>query len=349
MSKNKKLSIGDKITKNKKIFFLIFAVSLVSIFFLVYLYSFTLDFSKGKNPEFGITFSKKYAQELGLDWTQSYIAILHELKVENVRLIAYWDEIESIEGFYDFQDLDWQVSQASDRGIKIQLILGRRTPRWPECHDPHWLKEKTEKEKEQKLIAFVAEVINRYKNNKSIYLWQVENEPFLSTFGICPKLDKDLLIKEISKVKELDSQRPILITDSGELSSWQPAASVSDILGTTLYRIVWNKYLGFFDYFFLPPAFYRFKADITQFLHKNLSEVIVTELQMEPWTFNKNMVDLTKEERDLSFTPQRFISNVDYVKRAGFKKVFFWGVEYWYWLKLNNEPEIWNLAVKIWN
>lgn len=338
-----------KINKKTKKYFFIFLFSFLAVFFLIYLSSFFYDFSGGKNPEFGITFSKKYARELGLDWTQAYVDILGELNVKNVRLIAYWDEIENMEGVYDFQDLDWQVSQASDRGAKIQLILGRRTPRWPECHDPLWLKEKSESEDEEKLLAFVTAVIEHFKNNRSIELWQVENEPFLSTFGMCPKPNKDLLKKEIEKVKELDPQRQILVSDSGELSSWQSAASVSDVLGTTLYRIVWNKYLGFFDYFFLPPAFYRFKADLTELFHPNLKEVIVTELQMEPWTFNKSMIDLTKKERDQSFSAKRFVSNVEYVKKAGFKKVYFWGVEYWYWLKLNGEPEIWNEAMKIWN
>lgn len=344
INKNKKL----KKNSSKKTFSIIIILAVGLIFFALYLSSFGWDFSNGKDPEFGVTFSKKYAQELGLDWTQSYVDILGELKVKKIRLIAYWDEIEANEGVYNFQDLDWQISQATDRGAKIQLIFGRRTPRWPECHDPIWLKNKTDKEKEEKLIAFISEVVNRYQANKSIELWQVENEPFLSTFGICPEPNKKLLVDQIKKVKELDSSRSILVTDSGELSAWQKAASVSDVMGTTLYRIVWNKYLGFFDYIFLPPAYYRLKADLTMFLHPNLKEIIVTELQMEPWTFNKSMVDLTKKERDLSFSPERFQSNIEYVKKAGFKEVYLWGVEYWYWLKINNEPQIWQIAEKLW-
>ena len=52
------------------------------------------DFGKGKNPEIGVTFSKAYAESLGLDWQKTYLAIIDDLKVENIRLIAQWNEVE---------------------------------------------------------------------------------------------------------------------------------------------------------------------------------------------------------------------------------------------------------------
>jgi len=44
-------------------------------------------------------------------------------------------------------------------------------------------------------------VVLKYQNEQNIIAWQVENEPFLSTFGICPKLDRALLDSEINLVK----------------------------------------------------------------------------------------------------------------------------------------------------
>jgi hypothetical protein len=155
-------------------------------------------------------------------------------------------------------------------------------------------------------------------------------------------------LEEVKLVRQIDPTRDILITDSGELSSWQPAAGVGDILGTTLYRIVWNDRLGFWDYWFVPPAFYRYKADITKYLHKNLDDVIVAELQMEPWTLDRHMIELTQEERERSFNFERFESNLRYAQRTGFSKVYLWGVEYWYWLANNGDTDIWFSARNLW-
>src|SRR5574344_2870622 len=87
---------------------------------------------KHRQGEFGATFSKEFCEDLKLDWKEAYIAMLDDLKVRNLRLPAYWDEIEKEEGAYDFTDLDYMVNQASSRGAKIILVVGRRQPRWPE-------------------------------------------------------------------------------------------------------------------------------------------------------------------------------------------------------------------------
>ncbi|MFA5021997.1 MAG: endo-1,4-beta-xylanase [Patescibacteria group bacterium] len=328
--------------KSLVIIFIVIIVIGILIFFI-----FTRDFSNGKKQVYGVTFSKKYALELKLDWQKTYLAILNDLKVNNIRLIAYWDEIEEQRGSYDFFDLDWQISQAEPNGTKIILVVGRRTPRWPECHDPAWVGNLSSSATAQAQLDFVRTVINRYKNNSLIQSWQVENEPMLSVFGQCPSLNQSLLRQEIDLVKSLDA-RPIIITDSGELGDWQHAASQADILGSTMYRIVWNQYLGFWDYFFLPPAFYHYKAEITKYFHPNLKQVIITELQMEPWTFNQPMISLSLADQKKSFNLQRFVNNISYAKRTGLSQVYLWGVEYWYWQKQQGNDELWQQAQKLW-
>jgi len=324
-------------------------IILVVLLMLVgfYIFSFFQDFSCCENTAFGVTFSKKYALDLELDWQKTYLAILDELKVNHVRLIAYWDEIEKVQDEFDFSELDWQIEQAANRGVAISLVVGRRAPRWPECHDPAWLENLASLAINQQQLEFIKAVIEHYKANTSIYTWQVENEPLFAWFGECPKPSKKFLKQEIDLVKSLDS-RPVIVTDSGELSHWQGVGSVADVLGITMYRIVWNKYFGFWDYFFIPPAAYRYKADITKFLHKNLGDVIVTELQTEPWTMDQRMVDLSLEDQQKSFNLQRFKENIQYVKKAGFTEVYLWGVEYWYWLNQQGYPDVWQEAKKLW-
>jgi hypothetical protein len=328
----------------KKLFFIFI---LLSALVVIWLFLFTLDFSQDQKPDFGVTFSQKYALDLELDWRQTYLAILDDLKVSHLRLIAYWDELEKNQDQFDFIDLDWQIAEAEKRRIAVVLVVGRRAPRWPECHDPSWLINLAPLAIEQQQLEYLKAVIDRYRLNQSITIWQIENEPLFAWFGQCPKPAKQFLKKEIDLVKSLDS-RPVMITDSGELSHWQNTASVADILGTTMYRIVWHKKFGFWDYWFLPAAFYRLKAEVTKFFHRHLENVIVTELQMEPWTMDRRMIELSLADQQKSFNLKRFQHNIDYVKKTGLSPVYLWGVEYWYWLKQNGHSNIWQTAKRLW-
>jgi hypothetical protein len=332
--------------KNKKYLLVASATAIVAIVFL-YFYILQKDFSSGQKPIFGVTFSQKYARELGLDWQKTYLAILQDLKVSHIRLIAYWDEIENIKGQYDFSDLSWQVNQAQANQASIILTVGRRTPRWPECHQPDWVLSLTQPEADQKQLEFVAQTINHYKDNQAIIVWQIENEPMLSIFGECPKPNFDFLRQEVDLVKSLD-KRPVIITDSGELGNWQKAASVADILGTTLYRIVWNEKLGFWDYWFMPAAFYHYKAELTKHFNPAIKAVIITELQMEPWTLGKPMTEMSLSEQEKTFDLKRFQSNIIYAQKTGFGQAYLWGVEYWFWAKEKGYPTLWLEAKKLW-
>ena len=321
----------------------------VGLLALSVLFIFITDFSGGRPPAWGVTFSRSYALDLQLDWQQTYLALLDELNVSHIRLSAYWDEIEANRGEFDFSSLDWQIQQATDRGRSIVLAVGRRLPRWPECHDPGWLKHLPNDQTEAELLELLETTIKRYQSNEAVVMWQGENEPLFTWFGFCPPPSKDFFFREVALVKTIDPTRPVLVTDSGELSAWQSVSNAGDVLGTTLYRVVWNKWFGFFDYWFLPPAYYRWKADITKKINPNINQVIISELQMEPWTFNKRMIELTREEQEQSFDLSRFKRNVTYARRIGTPAVYLWGAEYWYWLKLQGQPAIWEEAKKLWS
>jgi len=198
----------------------------------------------------GVVFSQKHAELLGLNWKENYLALLDDLNARNFKLIAYWDLIEKEQGNYDFSDLDWQIQEAEKRGAKILLVMGRRVPRWPECHEPGWARNQKSKIKNQKLLEYIERIINRYRDNDSIWAWQVENEPFFP-FGKCPLPDEDFLRREINLVRSLDNRnRPVVITESGEIPLWFKAARLGDLVGHTLYRKVWISQLKM--YFITP-------------------------------------------------------------------------------------------------
>ena len=226
------------------------------------------------------------------------------------------------------------------RGVEIILAMGRRLPRWPECHIPEWAKKISEKEQQEKILALITEIIRRHKNIEAIEYWQIENEPFLGTFGECPKLDKNFLDREIALARLLDN-RKIIISESGEFSTWIGAARRTEVVGTTLYRKIYGK-LGYVRYP-IPPIFYYRKVNLIKELF-NVEKIIVTELQAEPWGPKQNW-DLPVEEQFKSMNLEEFKKVIDYTKQTGFSEAYLWGAEWWYWMKeKNNDNKIWEEA-----
>lgn len=316
---------------------IILLVLIVSAWVILYFQSFEKEDFK-----LGVDFSKNYAEYLGLDWQEAYTAILDDLEVKEIRLAAPWAQIEPIKDHWVFTDLDWQVEEAVKRGVSIVMVVGRRTPHWPECHDPEWVAELPDEIVVDRQFQMVEKVVEHYKDVDHIKMWQVENEPLLDLFGLCPPADINLLRKEVSLVKTLD-KRPIMITDSGELSFWVAAANTGDVFGTTLYRVTYNPWFGYL-YYNLPPIFYNLKA---RWAGQNPGDVIISELQAEPWAPD-GLLDVPLSEQKYSMDGKRLVSHVNYAKKTGFAGAYLWGAEWWYWLKQEQGvDELWDEARKL--
>ena len=295
----------------------------------------------------GVDFSSLYAKQIGLDYKETLNAIINDLKVKEFRLSAHWSEIEKIEGDYDFSELDFQVETIEQSGGKIILAVGKRLPRWPECHEPEWIKNEKAEIKNEKLVRYIETVINRYKNNSAIWAWQVENEPFLWGFGECPLADDEFFDKEISLVKELDKTRPIILTDSGEFGRWQGVYKRADIFGTTMYRVVELRFLpiGHFKYP-LSPEYFKIKAGIMESLFGK-KQIINIELQAEPW-LKKRPPEMPLEEQLKAFDINQFKENIKYAEEVGFERNYLWGSEWWFWMReKQNHQEFWEEAKEL--
>lgn len=319
-------------------------VLVASVAFIWFLW--TRDYSKAQKMIFGVTFSQPEAEYLGLDWQKTYLDILDNLKVRHLRLLAYWNQIEKEPGKFDFSNLDWQVQEAKKRGAKVVMVIGRRLPHWPECHTPDWATSLPESQQQKKISEMLESTVRHYKKYSNIIMWQVDNEPLVNWFGQCPPADKEFTKREITLVKKLDF-RPVLITDSGELGWWRPAARLGDYFGTTMYRVVWNKYFGYWNYKYLfPPAFYRLKARLAGLYPPG---IIISELQAEPW-LRESIEKIPLEEQRHSMDAKKFKEVVEFARATGFSRSYFWGAEYWYWLKEKmGDPSLYNEAEKLWN
>ena len=300
-----------------------------------------------KRLEYGVTFSQKFAQELvGDKWKNMYIDLLDDLKFRELRLVAYWDRVEPEEGKFNFVDLDFQIKEAEKRGAKVVLVLGRKTPRWPECHDPSWAREiQNSKSKiRNKVLNYIKTTIEHYRDNAIITAWQVENEP-LFPFGECAIFPIKFLRDEVNLVRSLDS-RPIVLTDAGELGfAWPFLATRADIFGTTLYRYAHNRILGDTNYWFIPSSFFRVKAWWAKSVWRK--EILISELQAEPWTLQP-LSEVKLEDQYKTMNPEKFRKIIEYAEFSDFQKTYLWGAEWWWWLKeLKGNPEMWNEVKKI--
>lgn len=287
---------------------------------------------------YGVTYSYLYAQALGLDPRQTYLDIIQDLKVKNIRLPIYWSRVEKSVNYYDFSEVDWQIQQAEKHRVNLIVAIGKKLPRWPECYLPDHLRYTDKKTQDKYLLNFIQIIVNRYKSSPSIIMWQVENEPFLP-FGECqPETDLLAYKRKVSLVRTLDT-RPVSTADSGELSEWLRTGALVDILGISLYRDSWSPLFGNFIYPF-PPAIYALKAKLVSFI---VPKIIVSELQMEPWA-DKFIGELSIEKQQKLFPLQKFLDNLNYGQRAGFDTIYLWGVEWWALQKQNKYNDYWEAS-----
>jgi hypothetical protein len=318
--------------------------------FLLVIFVLFLILSYRKKPEsikYGMSFNVPYAVELGLDWQETFLAMIDDLGVKRLRLAAHWPLLESELDQYDFSYLDFQLEEARKRDVEVILAIGRRLPRWPECHMPAWTQNITDTEWQEQLLKTLEVLVNRYKDYENIIYWQIENEPFLEVFAYehCGDFDKEFLDREIALVRELDDSRPILLTDSGNIGPWTGAYPRGDVFGTSVYLYFWNPYVGKFRSF-LPARFYGLKANLMNWLYGE-KEVLLIELSLEPWLIQPLVKTSLQTQFDM-MNLRRMNNILEYAKRTRFEYQYLWGGEWWYWLKAqHNNSEMWDFGKEI--
>ncbi len=298
----------------------------------------------------GINYSESQAAYLGLDPAATYSAMIHDLGAKRIKIHVNWNSTQKDMNIIDFTSLDRMVTEAEENDVKLVLVIGMKTGRWPECHTPDWFLQVAPDKREAEIIKYISTLVGRYKSSPALEFWQVENEPLLQ-FGTCPDWYYDLGTKmleaEVAAVRSLDPNRKIIVSDTGELSTWTDVAKIGDIVGVTMYRSSWDateKTFGVNPYTFLTPQFYANKAAYIQAVYSK--PVISIELQAEPWA-SKGLAEASLSEQALSMNPELFRENIEFAKETGFGGYYFWGAEWWYWMKTkHNQGEIWDEAKK---
>ena len=314
------------------------------ILVLFFIYYFAGSTSVAPRITWGVDFSQMQVEKLKLNWQDAYLAVIHDLGAKNIQLHTQWDWIEGKKNNFYFDDVDWQIDQAQKNQVNLIYVVGMKSGRWPECHVPRWASGMSKSQQQTEILAYIKQSVLRYKDKSAIIYWQVENEP-LFNFGQCPWYDENFLKQEVALVKSLDDSRKVIISDSGEQSSWFEAAKIGDLVGITMYREVWahiTNDVGFNVSSPFEPITYQRKALLVKKIFNK--DVICIELQAEPWAA-KPFFDVPLSEQAKTMNLEIFKKNVDYAKQTGLDTFYFWGVEWWYWMKTTqNHPEIWNEA-----
>lgn len=293
----------------------------------------------------GVSFIPAYAESLGVDPKETMDKLINEVGVRHFRLVSYWDQLEPTEGTYDFSLLDWQFEKAEAAGAKVTLGLGLRQPRWPECHMPTWANNKPQSEWQPQLEAFIAAVVDRYKNSPALDSYQLENEYFLKGFGMCTNFDRGRLVSEYNLVKQLDPQRKLIITRSNNALGIPVGKPTPDEFGISIYKRVWEAAVlkRYIEYPF-PAWYYAFVAGTQKIVTGK--DMIIHELQTESWgPKGQHLADISLEEANKSFNAERFEGRLKFAEGTGMREVYLWGAEYWYFRVVHeNDPSLWNVA-----
>lgn len=296
-----------------------------------------------KKEVLGVSFSQVQAERFGSDWHANYTAIMDELGFRHIRVAAYWDRIEPQPGVYDFSQTDFMVAEAKKRGAKLAMVVGQKSLRVPECYYPNWLDKNNTAEVSENANKMLAAVVEHYKNEPTIEAWQVENEFLLKNFGDCPtqNLTNDALRKEVATVKAVDSSRPIILTQSNQ-TGFPVVGPFGDKYGFSMYRWVWSP-LGYYRY---PQSgiYNWWKAAIIQFYTGQ--QIKVHELQAEAWDKVGNE-NLDFERSQQTMNPTQLRENIDYARQTQIKRIDLWGSEWWYAIKNQGHPEMWQAASQL--
>ncbi len=335
----------------------------IYIFFIIlYLLITPLVFSG--EIETGMTFSPIQCEYLNQPWEAIYEDIL-DMGFDLIRLGAYWDEIEAIEGEYDFSRLDLQIEKARMRNIAIVLTIGMKAPRWPEYFIPKWVLKKiklkhasdvsTNEYLRKATLNFIEKTLQRYQNEDAIICWQVENEPLDRAGPNLWYIGKDFLLEEATLIRKIDKkQRPLMINIATYpntilmllnriFSATNPlndSLEICDILGLNIYPIVGQRFFGI-DMTFKTTSGSRYKylKKIKEKAHTNNVPIWVTELQAEPWDPGK-LVHIDQAQ-PITSSPSQIREYFLELRSLGLETIFFWGAEYWLFRENNFHDTSW--------
>ncbi len=285
--------------------------------------------------KFGASFSIKQCRDFKLDSSDTLHFLIKDVGLRRFRLMSYWDEIEKVQGKYNFKQLDEQIEIIAIHGGVITMCLGARQPRWPESHYPDWALKLDSQQRYILLSKFIEQVVERYRHRKVIESWQLENEALNRSFGLNGDFNRKRLRSEFNLVQKMDDSRPLIMSTS---NTWgipirKPRPN---LFGFTFYTVQFEK--GAYSRTKLPFWWWNFRAKLIRCI--TFRKSFIHELQAEPWG-PKAIWEMSNDEQDKSMSAVQLKKNLKLANKTKLYPIDLWGGEWWYWRKLQGDDTIW--------
>ena len=317
------------------------------------------------NPEFGINFSCNYAEYLLLEdpakgaagyvsddrpgraeWCATTLGtLLRELRPQHLRLSVEWSEVEPVEGRFDFRLTDALLAEAERQGTKVVLSVGLKAQRHPEYYIPGWVLAGTtvgdgsvisdEPRVREYSLRMIERVVAHTSASPAIVGWGADNEPYIaSSRAVGWTISREFVQEEVAAIRRNDPRdRPVSINHGQHFvfdRRWQHALADSDALSVSMYPFRNDVFFGrevilpILEIGPLAPNY----AHQARSAHEAGKQFWITEMQAEPWAEEDTRLhgpDNPLKNLDL----EKFRRNVDYSRRSGADRVYFWGAEWW--------------------
>ncbi len=305
-------------------------------------------------PLVGFSFSPASSLNESRDPARDLALLLSATNPDLVRLPAYWEYVEPVQGRYDFSSVDTllaaiaQHNAVTTRQTRVVLTIGVRNFLWPELHEPAWAGPRqqpyiTEAQDSEAYRAYFAASVARYRDSPLVYAWQVENEP-LDVVGNLLTGDDDIdpsrLGWEIGEVHRLDPGRKVVTTT---YDGWNVAVDMLQVYATPLLHLLGGypsghpeqtleagDALGLDLYLEGPSVPLNFtsvdlraewKRQALSFwaaqTRKSGKELWLSEMQAQPWG------------QSMSFTPADLVDSAMDYRQERLQVVLMWGVNRW--------------------
>jgi len=308
----------------------------------------------------GTSFASWRAQARGLDYRAAFERVCG-MGLAVIRLSASWREIAQA----GYGDLDWLLTCAADARQRVVLTVGLKALGWPEFYLPEGLNP-SDPAVRRRALQHVATVVRRYRDNRALVAWQIENEPFNRSGPQARWIPRRVVRREARLVRTMDPTRPLIVTtfahfdegldraSSRHQSTWKrrlgfaiPAEREAltvlrqgDILGLDVYRSI-----GFIDeggqerFGRAAPDQLAAIARWQRIAREQNKRLWVTEAQAEPWEARPREVPQTVQPEDV-------VTLVNGLAGVGVETVLIWGSEYWLWRQDHGYPR-WVEAVAL--
>jgi hypothetical protein len=310
--------------------------------------------------EVGTSFTRWRAEALGLDYQRAFTRLCG-MGFRLIRLSASWREIDQ----FGYAHLDWLMEEAVRTGQRVVLTAGIKALGWPEFYLPSRLDPVAPFSSNiargplvGRALAFVRELVLRYRQNAMLVAWQLENEPFNRSGPHAWWIGRRMLFAEARAARSLDG-RPVIVTtfahfndgldraSSRYRSAWKRRLSLrlpaerealavlrrDDILGLDVYRAIgWWRSAEEQEVARAQDDQLDHVRRWQRIAREQGKRLWITEAQAEPWEASARTHGDPR-----SVGPSDMVSLATGLVDLDVEALLLWGSEYWLWRDANGD------------